>query len=58
MKLGSLTKLDKRNKTTSNNNNNNNNNNNADEVVSEHCEVIAIFPIYGQFGAIRKLDFI
>ena len=56
MKLGSLTKLDKRNKTTSNNNNNNNNN--ADEVVSEHCEVIAIFSIYGQFVAIRKLDFI
>ena len=54
MKLGSLTKLDKRNKTTSNNNNNNN----ADEVVSEHCEVIAIFSIYGQFVAIRKLDFI
>ena len=57
MKLGSLTKLDKRNKTTSNNNNNNNNNN-ADEAVSEHCEVIAIFSIYGQFVAIRKLDFI
>ena len=57
MKLGSLTKLDKRNKTTSNNNSNNNNNN-ADEVVSEHCEVIAIFSIYGQFVAIRKLDFI
>ena len=47
MKLGSLTKLDKRNKTTSNNNNNNNN---ADEVVSEHCEVIAnisnLWPIW------------
>ena len=22
----------------------------------ENCDAIAIFPIYGQFGAIRKLD--
>ena len=25
-------------------------------VMSEYCDVIAIFPVYGQFGAIRKLD--
>ena len=24
--------------------------------MSENCDVIAIFPIYGQFGAIRKPD--
>ena len=24
--------------------------------MSENCDVIVIFPIYGQFGAIRKLD--
>ena len=24
--------------------------------MSEDCDVIAIFPIYGQFGAIRKPD--
>ena len=27
-----------------------------DDVMSEHCDVIVIFPIYGQFGAIRKPD--
>ena len=36
MKLGAVTKLDKKNKATAN------------------CEVIVIFPIYGQFGAIQK----
>ena len=25
--------------------------------MSKNCDVIAIFPIYGQFGAIRKLDY-
>ena len=25
-----------------------------DDVISEKCDVIAFFPIYGQFGAIRK----
>ena len=25
-------------------------------AMSENCNVIAIFPVYGQFGAIRKLD--
>ena len=48
MKLGPVTKLDKRNKTTSKKFD--------DHVMSENCEVIAIFPIYGQRGAIRKLD--
>ena len=24
--------------------------------MSAHCDVIVIFPIYGQFGAIRKPD--
>ena len=24
--------------------------------MSENCNIIAIFPIYGQFGAIRKPD--
>ena len=24
--------------------------------MSENCDIIAIFQIYGQFGAIRKLD--
>ena len=48
MKLASETKLDKRNKTTSKMF--------VDDVISKNCEVIVIFPIYGQFGAIRKLD--
>ena len=26
----------------------------GDDVLSENCDVIVIFPIYGQFGAIRK----
>ena len=48
MKTGPVTKLDKRNKMTSKKFD--------DEVISENCGVIAIFPIYGQFGAIRKPD--
>ena len=48
MKLGPVTKLDKRNKTTSKKFD--------DDVISENCDVIAIFSIYGQFGAIRKPD--
>ena len=48
MKTGPVTKLDKRYKTTSKKFD--------DEVISENCGVIAIFPIYGQFGAIRKPD--
>ena len=46
MKLGTVTKLDTRNKTTSKKID--------DEVISENCDVIAIFLIYGQFGAIQK----
>ena len=48
MKLGPLTKLHKRNKKTSNKFD--------DDVMSENCDVTVIFPTYGQFGAIRKLD--
>ena len=48
MKLGSVTKLDKRNKTTSKK---------IDvDVMSENCDVIVIFRIFGQFGAVRRLD--
>ena len=48
MKLGPVIKLDKRNKITSKKID--------DDVMSENCDVIVIFPIYGQFGAIRKPD--
>ena len=47
MKLGPVTKLDKRNKTSKKID---------DNLMLENCDVIVIFPIYGQFGAIRKLD--
>ena len=48
MKLGPATKLDKRNKTTSKK---------VDvDVMSENCDVIVIFRIFGQFGAVRKPD--
>ena len=49
MKLGPVTKIGKRNKTTSKKFD--------DNVMSENCDVIAIFPIYGQFGAFWKPDF-
>ena len=48
MKLGPVTKLDKRNKITSKKFD--------DDVMSANSDVIVIFPIYGQFGAIRKPD--
>ena len=48
MKLGSETKLDKRNKKMSKQFDN--------DVMSGNCDVIVFFPIYGQFGAIRKPD--
>ena len=48
MKLGPVTKLDKRNKTMSKKFD--------DDVMSENCDVIVSFLIYGQFGAIRKPD--
>ena len=43
MKLGPVTKLNKRNKTMSKKFD--------DDVMSENCDVIVIFPIYGQFGS-------
>ena len=46
MKLGRVTKLNKRNKINSK----------IDDVSLENCEVIVIFPIYGQFRAISKPD--
>ena len=48
MKLGTVTKLDKRNKTMSKKI--------EDGIMSENYDVILIFLIFGQFGAIRKLD--
>ena len=48
MEFGPVTKLDKRNTITSEKFDN--------DVPSENCDVIVIFPIYGQFGAIRKPD--
>ena len=48
MKPGPVTKLYKRNKTTSKNFD--------DDAISENCNVIVIFSIYGQFGAIQKPD--
>ena len=48
MKYKLVTKLNKRNKTTSKKFD--------DEVMSENCDVLVIFPIYDQFGAMRKPD--
>ena len=48
MKLGPVTKLDKTNKTVSKKI--------EDDVIPENHDVIAIFPIYGKSGAIRKPD--
>ena len=45
MKLGPVTKLDKRNKATS-----------KKKAMSANCVVIVIFSIYDQFGAIWKPD--
>ena len=48
MKLGVVTKLDKRNKTTSKK---------FDfDVILENCDVIVILRIFRQFGAVRKPD--
>ena len=49
MKLGPVTKLDKRNATTLKTSD--------DDHMIENYYLIVIFPIYGQFGAIRKTDF-
>ena len=48
MELGSVTKLDKRNKIPSKKID--------DDVMSENYDAIVIFPTYGQFGAIWKPD--
>ena len=48
MKLGQVTKLDKRNKKTTKNI--------EDDLMSVTCDVFVFFPIYGQFGAIRMPD--
>ena len=48
MKLGPVTKYDKRIKTTSQKCD--------DDFMSGNCNVTAVFPIFGQFGAIQKLD--
>ena len=48
MRLGPVTKLDKGNKTTSEKFDN--------DFMSTNCDVIVSFLVYGQFGAIQKLD--
>ena len=48
MTLGPVAKLDKRNKTTAIKFD--------DDIKSKNHDVITIFPIYGQFGAIQKPD--
>ena len=48
MELGPVTKLDKRNRTTSKKIDG--------DVMLANCDVIVIFSIYDQFGAIRKPD--
>ena len=48
MKLRPVTKLDKRNKAKSKEF--------GYDVMSENCDVIVIFPIYGQFRTIQKPD--
>ena len=48
MELGPVTKLFKREKIPSKNLD--------DDVMSENCDVIAIFVIFGQFGPIWKVD--
>ena len=48
IKLGPVTKTDKRNKATSKKFD--------DDFMPENCDVITVFPIYGQFGAVWKPD--
>ena len=45
---GPVTRLDKRSKTMSKKFDN--------DIMSENCDITIIFPIYGQVGAIQKLD--
>ena len=61
LKLGSVTKLDKRNKTTLKKFADDLMSKKCDVIVifdlmSKNCDVIVIFPIYSQFGAIWKPD--
>ena len=49
MKLGPVTKPDKRNKTTSTKKMD-------DDVMSENCDVTVIFRIFSQFGAVWRPD--
>ena len=49
MKLGPVTKLHKENKIKSKKF--------GDDLMSENCDAIVIFPIYGQFGGIRRPDY-
>ena len=49
MKLGPVTKIDKRNKATSKKLE-------ITNVMSKSCDVIAIFSIYGKFETIWKTD--
>ena len=48
MKLAPVTKLDKGDKTMAKRFDN--------DVMSANCNIIVIFPIYSQLGAIRKTD--
>ena len=48
MKLGPVTKLDKRNKTTSKKYD--------DDAMPENCDAIVIFRGFGQFGAVQRPD--
>ena len=48
LRLGPVTKLEERNKTMSKKFEN--------DVISANCDVIVIFLIFGQFGAVRKPD--
>ena len=46
MKLGPVTKIDTTNKTTSKK---------VDvDAMSENCDIVVIFRIFGQFGAVRR----
>ena len=52
MKLGQVTKLDKKKKKK----NTAASKNFDDDIMSANCDAIIIFPIYDQLGAIRKPD--
>ena len=49
MKFGPVTKIDKRNTATSKKID--------QDIMLASCDIIFIFPISGQFGAIRKTDY-